>query len=91
MKYNWKRNITINLLTKKMMSVLLLLPLAAGCSIPGRTVTQERGQEAKDSPVLLDVYDRSVREDVYAPGNRGERMIPDPVMLEPQSTLKDKL
>lgn len=91
MKSCWKTDITKSILTIRIVCVLLFLPLAVGCSIPGRTVTEERGQGAADTPVILDVYDRSVREDVYTPGSRGERIIPDPAMLEPQSTLKDKL
>ncbi|WP_152669196.1 hypothetical protein [Paenibacillus sp. DMB20] len=75
---------------KRSFALLLLFPLLSGCSISGRTSVDMDPLQSPVSPVLKDVYDRSVEKDVYAPGGRGERLFPDPV-LEPESMLKDKL
>lgn len=70
-------------------TVLLSIPLLSGCSISSR-VSEETGEiHEPASPVLQNVYDRSVNKDVYTPGaGRGERLIPEP-SLKPQDPLRD--
>ncbi|MBO2944919.1 hypothetical protein JJQ72_13155 [Paenibacillus sp. F411] len=62
--------------------------LLAGCNIPSRADTLPL-LEAPSSPVHKDVYERSVREDVYPSGGRGERLIQEPT-LKPSSPLQGR-
>lgn len=69
-------------------TILLTVPLLSGCSIASRAVEPDPIQQPA-SPVMRNVYERSVEKDVYSPdGRRVERVIPDP-SLDSQDHLQD--
>lgn len=69
-------------------TILLTVPLFSGCSIPSRPVESENIKQPA-SPVMRQVYERSVEKDVYSSdGRRGEKIIPEP-SLELQDHLQD--
>lgn len=69
-------------------TILLTVSLFSGCSIPSRSVEPENIKQPA-TPVMRQVYERSVEKDVYSSdGRRGEKIIPEP-SLETQDHLQD--
>ncbi|WP_106768233.1 hypothetical protein [Paenibacillus faecalis] len=65
-------------------TMLLTIPMLGGCSIPSRWSGELNDLQAPASPVLQNVYDRSVDVDVYSSG-RHEQFVPEPSLEAPDS------
>ncbi|ANA81762.1 hypothetical protein C7121_26940 [Paenibacillus glucanolyticus] len=70
-----------------LLSFIVISTLGSGCSIPERTSVQLEPLHAPAAPVLLDVYSRSVEQDVYSKPGSGSLEPVSP--MDSEDTLHD--
>ncbi len=69
------------------LSLLGVTVLGSGCSIPERTSVQLEPLHGSAAPVMLDVYGRSVDQDVYS--KQGSGALEPVPQLDSVDTLRD--
>jgi|GEM_PF-1465767 len=67
--------------------ILTAIAVVSGCSVPERTSVQLEPLHSPEAPVLLDVYSRSVHNEVYS---RDGDLLPEPMStLESDPSLRE--